>query len=288
MAQDETRLAAIQMVSGDSVAANLDSADQLIAEAAKAGAELVALPENFALVGRDDAAKLAIAESDGDGPIQSFLAERARRHGLFLVGGTIPLCTEDQRRARAACLVYGPTGERCARYDKIHLFDVTVSVDERYCESETLQGGDSAVTFDTPFARVGLAICYDLRFPELFRALAAEGAELLVVPSAFTALTGAAHWELLARTRAVENLCYVVAPDQGGEHSNGRMTYGETLIVEPWGQILGRYSRGPGVIHARMARSELWEMRQRFPALEHRRLSVAAPPAIGSMEEHDV
>lgn len=287
MTQSEARLAAIQMVSGDDVAANLEAADRLIAEAAAAGADLVALPENFAFVGREDAAKLALAESDEGGPIQSFLAEQARRHGIFLVGGTIPLRTSDRLRARAACLVYAPTGERCARYDKIHLFDVAVSVDERYCESETLQGGDTVVIFDTPFARVGLAVCYDLRFPELFRDLVAGGAELLVVPSAFTALTGAAHWELLVRARAVENLCYVVAPDQGGAHPNGRMTYGETLIVDPWGQVLSRYSRGPGVIHARMARSELWETRRRFPTLEHRRLGVV-PPAARSTEERNV
>ncbi|MCO6441492.1 MAG: carbon-nitrogen hydrolase family protein [Nitrococcus mobilis] len=287
MTQDEARLAAIQMVSGDGVAANLESADRLIAEAVAGGADLVALPENFAFVGRDEAGKLAIAEPDGGGPIQSFLAERARRHGIFLVGGTIPLRTSDQRRARAACLVYGPSGERCARYDKIHLFDVAVSADERYCESETLQAGDNTVIFDTPFARVGLAVCYDLRFPELFRELVAQGAELLVVPSAFTALTGAAHWELLVRTRAVENLCYLVAPDQGGEHPNGRLTYGETLIVNPWGRILGRHSRGPGMTQARMVRAELRETRRRFPALEHRRLGVA-PPAARSTEEGNV
>ena len=287
MTQKEARLAAIQMVSGDDVAANLKAAAHLIAEAVDAGADLVALPENFAFVGRDDAAKLAIAEPDEGGPIQSFLAERARRHEIFLVGGTIPLHTPDRLRARAACLVYGPAGERCARYDKIHLFDVAVSAEERYCESETLQGGDTAVTFDTPFARVGLAICYDLRFPELFRELVARGAELLVVPSAFTALTGAAHWELLVRTRAVENLCYVMAPDQGGEHPNGRLTYGETLIVDPWGKILSRHSRGPGVVHAPMARSKLWDMRRRFPVLEHRRLGVA-PPAASATEERNV
>lgn len=287
MTQSEARLAAIQMVSVDEVAANLKAADRLIAEAVNAGADLVALPENFAFVGREDAAKLAIAESEEGGPIQSFLAERARRHGIFLVGGTIPLHTLDRRRARAACLVYAPTGECCARYDKIHLFDVAVGADERYCESATLQGGDTTVTFDTPFARVGLAVCYDLRFPELFRDLVAKGAELLIVPSAFTALTGAAHWELLIRARAVENLCYVVAPDQGGMHPNGRMTYGETLIVDPWGQILGRHSRGAGVAHARMARPQLWETRRRFPVLEHRRLGIA-PPAARSTEERNV
>lgn len=288
MIQDEAWLAAIQMVSGDEVSANLESADRLITEAVNSGADLVALPENFAFVGRDEAAKLAIAESDEGGPIQLFLAERARRHGIFLIGGTIPLRTPDRLRARAACLVYGPTGECCARYDKIHLFDVAVGADERYCESETLQGGDTAVIFDTPFARVGLAVCYDLRFPELFRELVVGGAELLVVPSAFTALTGAAHWELLVRTRAVENLCYVMAPDQGGEHPNGRMTYGETLIVDPWGRILSRYSRGPGMICARMVRSELREVRRRFPVLEHRRLGVAPPPAARSTEERNV
>lgn len=288
MIQDEAHLAAIQMVSGESVAENLEAADHLIAKAVNAGAQLVALPENFAFLGREEAAKLAIAEPDGDGPIQSFLAETARNHGIFLVGGTLPLRASEQGRARAACLAYGPNGERCARYDKIHLFDVAVSAAERYCESETLQAGESIVIFDTPFARVGLAICYDLRFPELFRELVASGAELLIVPSAFTALTGAAHWELLVRARAVENLCYVMAPDQGGKHPNGRMTYGETLIVDPWGRVLDRHSRGPGLIHARMVRSELRETRRRFPALEHRRLGVAPPPVARSTEEGNV
>ncbi|MDN5870937.1 MAG: carbon-nitrogen hydrolase family protein [Nitrococcus sp.] len=287
MTQYEARLVAIQMVSGDDLAANLDAADRLIAEAMDSGADLVALPENFAYVGRDDAAKLALAEPDGSGPIQSFLAEQAQRHGIFLIGGTIALRGADPQRARAACLVYSPTGERCARYDKIHLFDVAVGVNERYCESATLEGGDSVVIFDTPFARVGLAVCYDLRFPELFRELVAGGAELLVVPSAFTALTGAAHWELLVRARAVENLCYVIAPDQGGEHPNGRATYGETLIVDPWGRILSRCSRGPGMVHARMARSKLEETRRRFPALDHRRLAAVRPP-VKSTEERNV
>lgn len=288
MSRGEVVLAAIQMVSGDQVAENLAVADRLIADAAGAGAMMVALPENFAFLGRQDVDKLAIAEPDHEGPIQSFLADRARRYRIHLVGGTIPLQTRERQRVRASCLVYGPSGERVARYDKIHLFDVAVGRDQRYRESDTLQSGDTVVLFDTPFARIGLAVCYDLRFPELFRELVAAGAEVLVVPSAFTAVTGAAHWELLVRCRAVENLCYLVAPDQGGEHPSGRLTHGETLIVDPWGRILSRCSRGAGMIHARLDRSELTNLRRRFPALEHRRLGVAPPPAPDSTEERNV
>ncbi len=215
--------AVVQMVSGSDLAANLASAGRLIEQAAQAGARLVALPENFALLGRREQDKLAVAEPDGAGPIQDFLAEMAQRHGIYLVGGTIPLRGADPQRVRAACLLHGPDGRRLARYDKIHLFDVEVADGgERYRESASIEPGNAVVTVDTELGCIGLAVCYDLRFPELFRALLARGAEILVLPSAFTETTGAAHWHLLCRARAVENLCYLLAPGQGGQHDNGR------------------------------------------------------------------
>lgn len=264
-------LAAVQMVSGDDVANNLDSAAELVSRAAAADAGLVVLPENFGFLGRQETDKLAVAENDGDGPMQAFLAEAARRHRLYLVGGTVPLRGGDPGRVRAACLVYGPDGSRVARYDKLHLFDVHLEGGEAYRESASLEPGEGLVCFDCPLGRVGLSICYDLRFPELYRALVDRGAEILAVPSAFTATTGAAHWEILVRARAVENLCYVVAADQGGEHPTGRHTHGESMVVDPWGRVLARRSLGPGVVQATMERGVLADLRRRFPALDHRR-----------------
>ncbi len=263
-------VAAVQMVSGPELGANLAEAERLIAEAAAAGAQLVALPENFPLMGYREGDKLAIAEPEGRGPIQAFLAEQARRHGLVLVAGTIPLQGSGGERVRAAEAVYGPDGRRLACYDKIHLFDVALEGGEAYRESRTLEPGRTPVVVDTPVGRLGLAVCYDLRFPELFRILAEQGAELLVIPSAFTAVTGQAHWEVLLRARAVENLCYVVAPNQGGEHASGRCTHGDTMLVEPWGGVLGRLAGGPGVVTAEVDRDRLHSLRARFPALEHR------------------
>jgi len=268
---EQAGLAAVQMVSGDDVANNLDSAAELVARAAAAGAGLVVLPENFGFLGRRETDKLAVAEDEGDGPMQAFLAEAARRHGLYLVGGTVPLRGSDPARVRAACLVHGPDGSRVARYDKLHLFDVHLEGGEAYRESASLEPGDGLACFDCPLGRVGLSICYDLRFPELYRALVDLGAEILAVPSAFTATTGAAHWELLVRARAVENLCYVVAADQGGEHPTGRHTHGESMVVDPWGRVLARRSLGPGVVQATMERDVLTDLRRRFPALDHRR-----------------
>ncbi|MFW6379904.1 MAG: carbon-nitrogen hydrolase family protein [Halorhodospira sp.] len=265
-------LAAVQMASGPHVEANLEEAARHIGEAAAQGAELVALPENFAIMGYRDTDKLHCAEPDGEGPIQAFLAEQARRHRVTLVGGTIPLQGMTPERVRPACLVYGPDGRRVACYDKIHLFDVEVGPGEAYRESATQQPGSEPVVLDTPVGRVGLAICYDLRFPELFRALVAAGAELLVVPSAFTAVTGEAHWHVLVRARAIENLCYVVAPDQGGYHVNGRETHGESMIVDPWGRVLGSLERGSGVMTATASLDRIDELRERFPVLHHRKL----------------
>ncbi|MBC7162209.1 MAG: carbon-nitrogen hydrolase family protein [Immundisolibacter sp.] len=268
--------AVVQMVSGSDLAANLASAGRLIGQAAQAGARLVALPENFALLGRREQDKLAVAEPDGAGPIQDFLAEMAQRHGIYLVGGTIPLHGADPQRVRAACLLHGPDGRCLARYDKIHLFDVEVgdpSSGERYRESASIEPGDAVVTVDTELGCIGLAVCYDLRFPELFRALLARGAQILVLPSAFTEITGAAHWHLLCRARAVENLCYLLAPGQGGQHDNGRRTYGHSLIAGPWGEVLAEYAdTGEGVACAQIDLAAMDRLRARFPALLHRRL----------------
>jgi predicted amidohydrolase len=268
-----TRVAAIQMASGPNVGANLIEAARLIADAAKDGAQLVVLPENFAVMGMRETDKVDVCEGPGEGPMQQFLARQARQHQIWLVGGTIPLRSDDPSRIRAACLLIDPRGEQVARYDKMHLFDVQVQESgENYVESETIQPGQSAVVVDTPFGRLGLGICYDLRFPELFRHMLDEGMELLALPSAFTAITGKAHWQTLIRARAVENLCYVIAAAQGGYHANGRETHGDSMIVEPWGTVLDRLPRGSGVVGATIDRARLERTRRAFPALEHRRL----------------
>ena len=265
-------LAAIQMVSGPDVAENLAAAAELLARAAAAGAMLAVLPENFAMMGRGEGDKVAVREAEGQGPIQAFLAEQAARHRLWLVGGTIPLRTVgDQNRVRAACLLFDDRGRRVARYDKVHLFDVqVVGSAERYAESATIEPGDRYVVADTPLGRLGLAVCYDLRFPEQFRAMVDRGMEILALPAAFTAATGKAHWETLLRARAIENQCYVVASAQGGQHANGRETHGDSLVIDPWGEILHRLPRGPGVVLAEFDRERLERIRSQFPALEHR------------------
>lgn len=269
---DMPTMAAIQMVSGPDVAENLAAAAELLAQAAGQGARLAVLPENFALMGRREEEKVAAREAEGEGPIQSFLAEQAARHRLWLVGGTIPLRTAgDARRVRAACLLFDDQGRRVARYDKVHLFDVqVVGSRERYAESATIEPGDRYVFAETPLGRLGLAVCYDLRFPEQFRALVERGMEILVLPAAFTAATGQAHWETLLRARAIENQCYVIASAQGGRHANGRETHGDSLIIDPWGAILDRLPRGPGVVLAEFDRERLESVRRQFPVLEHR------------------
>lgn len=266
------KVAAIQMASGPQVAANLNEAGRLIGKAAQAGARLVVLPENFAIMAMQDADRVEVAERDGQGPIQDFLASQARTHGVWLVGGTIPVKTGDPKRVRAACLLFNDRGQRVARYDKIHLFDVRLDSGEEYNESAAIEPGDTPVVADTPFGRLGLAVCYDLRFPELFRRLLDQGAELFAVPSAFTVRTGRAHWEVLVRARAVENLAYVIAAAQGGYHLNGRETYGDSMIVNPWGEVLDRLSRGSGVVLADLDRRHFEHTRQRFPSIQHRRL----------------
>jgi len=266
------KIAALQMVSTTDVARNLDTAASLIDEAARGGAELVALPEYFCLLGRRDTDKLAVAEDDGHGPIQLLLADSARRANVWVVGGTLPMRTADPQRVRNSCCVYAPDGRRVARYDKIHLFAYD-NGRERYDEGRVLEAGDAPVAFEAHGLRIGLSVCYDVRFPELYRALGRPPCDLLCVPSSFTYTTGLAHWELLLRTRAVENQCYVIAPAQGGTHENGRRTFGHSMIVGPWGEVLAYRAAEPGIVVARIAPARLAELRQTFPVLSHRRLS---------------
>jgi nitrilase len=267
-----TRVAALQMTSGNRVAANLNEAAGLLARAAEAGARLAVLPENFALMTRSDAERRAAAEPDGHGPIQDFLADTACRLGLWIVGGTLPVRTEGAK-VRAACMVYDSDGVRRARYDKIHLFDVELGNGERYYESNGFEAGADVVTLSTPAGRLGLAVCYDLRFPELFRRLLDAGAEVVAVPAAFTAYTGRAHWEILVRARAIENLVYVIAAGQGGRHADGRETHGDSMIVNPWGEVLARWRvPEPAVVSGECDPAQLQALRRQLPSIEHRRL----------------
>ncbi|MGR9115286.1 MAG: carbon-nitrogen hydrolase family protein [Gammaproteobacteria bacterium] len=267
-----SKCAAIQMASSPNIRSNLLEADKLIGEAAKAGARLVALPENFALMGEHELDKVKAREIDGEGPIQEFLSNVAQKYGVWVIGGTIPLAGDEANKVRAACLVYDERGERVGRYDKIHLFDVSVpDTDEEYRESDSIEPGAELVVVDTPFGKLGLSVCYDLRFPELYRKLAAQGAEILVVPAAFTAQTGAAHWEVLLRARAIENLCYVIAPNQGGFHINGRKTFGHSMIIDPWGVVLDCNKSGGGFVCAEIDHERLEKVRAAFPVLQHRR-----------------
>jgi len=273
-----SRIAAIQMASGPNLNANLLEAGRLLKQAAEGGAELVVLPENFALMGMSEHDKVKARESEGSGPLQDFLAETAARHHLWLVGGTIPLSVEDANKVAAASLLYDASGNRVARYDKIHLFDVLITEnDERYNESETTAAGDQVVVVDTPFGKLGMAVCYDLRFPGLFRSLVEQGAEIFSIPSAFTAITGKAHWEVLVRARAIENQCYVIAAAQGGYHANGRETYGDSMVIDPWGVVLNRLTRGPGVVFSEINLARLREIRKSFPVLEHRKIRCLMP-----------
>lgn len=266
--------AAIQMASSPNVEANLNEAERLIGAAVDAHAGLIVLPENFALMGMSEFDKLGLREDDHSGPIQDFLARMAQQHSAWIVGGTVPLVVaRSPDKAHASCLVYDDQGRRVARYDKIHLFDVDVpGTDEQHRESNTIEAGDQPIVLETPFGKLGVAICYDLRFPELFRSMLDHGMEILAVPSAFTAETGAAHWELLVRARAVENLCYVIAANQGGFHVNGRHTYGSSMIVDPWGNVLSRLPNGAGHVCAEIDLARLYKIRETFPVLQHRRL----------------
>lgn len=269
-----TKIAAIQMASGPNVQANLDEAEKFIKIAVLQGAELVVLPENFAIMGMAETDKVAIGEVYKEGLIQNFLSEQAAKHGIWLVGGTVPIQSRDAKKVYAACLLFNDAGEVVARYDKIHLFDVTLAESgESYTESETIACGDDIVVTETPFGRLGLAICYDLRFPEIFRAMSDSGVDIIALPSSFTSLTGKAHWETLIRARAIENLSYVVAAAQGGYHVNGRETHGDSMIVDPWGMVLNRLPHGTGVVISEIDVGKLKKTRKLFPALEHRRLN---------------
>jgi deaminated glutathione amidase len=271
------KVAAVQMVSTPRVDDNLARAAELVAQAAQQGAELVVLPEYFCLMGLQDRDKLAVAEPPGRGPIQAALSGLARTHGLWLVGGTLPMALEgDPDHAANTTLVHGPDGALAARYDKIHLFRYDDG-ERRYDEAATLRPGEAPVAFDAvaragAVHRVGLSICYDLRFPELYRRLMQPPCSVLVVPAAFTWPTGQAHWELLLRARAVENQCYVIASAQGGRHENGRRTWGHSMVIDPWGTVLAVLDEGDGVVVAELDPVLLARVRQQLPALQHRRL----------------
>ncbi|MBL8509098.1 carbon-nitrogen hydrolase family protein [Chitinimonas sp. JJ19] len=264
------RVAAVQMASGPSVSANLTEAEVLIKLAAKQGAKLVVLPEYFAILGLKDTDKVAVREQPGEGQIQAFLSKTAKKLGIWIVGGSVPLWTEDPAKVRNSTLVFDDQGRQVARYDKIHLFGFEMGT-ETYREEATITPGDEVVVFDSPFGRIGLAICYDLRFPELFRRM--QPVDLIIVPAAFTETTGRAHWETLVRARAIENLAYVIASAQGGFHRNGRETHGDSMIVDPWGIVLDRLPRGSGIVVADIDHDYKARLRQGLPALSHRVLA---------------
>jgi predicted amidohydrolase len=274
-------VAAIQMTSSHVVADNLAVAAGLLREAKDLGAEIACLPENFSFIGLHDADKVQVAEADGEGPVQSFLSETARELKMWILGGTIVIRGNGAVRVANSSLLIDAAGKRVARYDKIHLFDVTIpGRDEQYRESTHVAAGRELVIADTPVGRLGLSVCYDMRFPELYRELVAQGAEWLAMPAAFTVPTGRAHWETLLRARAIENLCYVVAPAQSGTHSSGRETYGDSLIVDYWGQVLSRLAKGAGVITADIDLAKEAETRARFPALTNRQLGLPSAATV--------
>jgi len=270
------KVAAIQMTSSHIVADNLAAAGDLLREAKDLGCDIACLPENFSFIGLRDADKLQVAEPDGEGAVQSFLCDTARELKMWILGGTIILRADSDIRVTNSSLLIDADGKRVARYDKIHLFDVTIpGRDEQYRESTHVTAGREPVIADTPVGKLGLSVCYDMRFPELYRELVSQGAEWLAMPAAFTVPTGRAHWETLLRARAIENLCYVVAPAQTGTHTSGRETYGDSLIVDYWGQVLSRLTRGTGVITAEIDLAKEAETRARFPALDNRQLGMS-------------
>lgn len=278
-----TKIAAIQMASGPKVSANLIEVSRQISSAVNAGAKLIVLPENFAIMGMQDADQIKVAEDEGIGLIQDFLSDQAKNNKIWIVAGTIPINLssdnpEYEKKVYAACLVYNEKGERVSRYDKIHLFDVHLELtNETYNESETIEAGNKAIVVETPFGKIGIAICFDLRFPELFRQLVLFGAEIIVIPAAFTASTGKAHWEVLLRARAIENLCYVIASAQGGYHVNGRETYGDSMIVDPWGTVLDCLPQGSGYVAADIDIDNINIIRKNFPVLKNRKISCTLP-----------
>jgi deaminated glutathione amidase len=275
------KVAAVQMTSSHVVADNLAAAGELLREAKDLGCDIACLPENFSFIGLRDADKLQVAEPDREGPVQSFLSDTARKLKMWILGGTIVIRGGNERRVANASLLIDDAGKRVARYDKIHLFDVTIpGRDEQYRESTHVTPGRDLVVADTPVGKLGLSVCYDMRFPELYRELVSKGAEWLAMPAAFTVPTGRAHWETLLRARAIENLCYVVAPAQTGTHTSGRETYGDSLIVDYWGQVLSRLAKGTGVITAEIDLAKEAETRTRFPALDNRQLGLPHGAAV--------
>lgn len=265
----DVKVAAIQMVSGEDPEQNLARAEYWVAEAANQGAQIIALPEYFPMLNRDERAKFALAEHFGSGMMQDRLAQLAQKLGVWLVAGSLPLKGKQADKVTNTSLAFDPSGMLVARYDKIHLFDFQKG-DECYQESASIEAGQQPVCFDTPWARIGLGICYDLRFPELFRGL--DDVDLLVIPAAFTVPTGRSHWELLLRARAVENQCYLMAPAQGGQHDSGRVTWGHSMIVDPWGDILSQRDLGEGIVSAVLSKQRFEEVRRQLPAWLHRKL----------------
>lgn len=267
-----SRVALAQMASTGVLENNLKQAEHYIKMAKKDKAEMVVLPENWLTLGLNEDEAFSVREVFQEGPIQEQLSIWAKTIGIWIVAGTLPLSIAGSKKVTASCLVYGDLGEIKARYDKMHLFDVTVNQKESYQESERIEGGQAITVFDSPIGRVGLAICYDLRFPEHFRNLLDKNAEILMVPSAFTVPTGQLHWEILNRVRAVENLCYVVAVNQVGKRSNGLGTYGHSMVVDPWGEIIAELQDQSGLLFADINLNYLNQIRERFPAIEHRKL----------------
>lgn len=264
-----TKVAAVQMISSPDVGHNIVTARRLVAEAAAGGAQLVTLPEYWPIMGMSDADKVGHAEQPGQGPIQNFMAETAREHGIWLIGGTLPLVSSDAGKVMNTTLVFDPQGQSVSRYDKIHLFGFTKG-NESYDEARTIVPGQAVTMFDAPFGRVGVAICYDLRFPELFRAMG--DCTLMVVTAAFTHTTGMAHWEVLLRARAIENQCYLLASAQGGLHPNGRRTFGHSMLIDPWGEVKAVLAEGEGVVSGDIDAVFLAGVRESLPALKHRKL----------------
>lgn len=273
MSGSRKKVAAIQLASGSNVSANLLEAERQTEAAARAGADLVVLPENFAFIGRNCSDANALSERPGNGPLQSFLSQLAKRLGVWIVGGTIPFEGEHAAKWRAACTVYDEDGRQVARYDKQHLFDVNlIESNEQFVESESIEPGDRVIVLDSPMGRLGISVCYDLRFPELYRAMVDRGVEVITLPAAFTEITGRAHWETLVRARAIENLSYVIASAQGGFHVASRQTYGHSMIVDPWGTKLAEQERGIGFVVAEIDPEFQQTTRRNFPCLDHRRL----------------
>ncbi len=271
--QDIIKVAAIQMASGPYVSANLSEAERLIEIAVNQGASLVVLPEYFAIMGLKELDKVKVREEEGSGQIQDFLSKMAKKHRIWLIGGSVPMASHHVNKVRNSCLVYDDKGHQVARYDKIHLFGLDLG-NEHYHEEKTIEPGESVVVVNSPFGKIGLSICYDLRFPELYRAMGEVN--IIVIPSAFTDTTGKAHWESLIRARAIENLSYVIAPAQGGYHLSGRETHGNSMIVDPWGVILDRLPRGSGVVIATMNPKYQESLRTSLPALKHRTIRAVS------------